>query len=361
MRREFLQLAETLDKHRIDGFYISEKLDGTRCFWDGGLTRGLATTEVPWASIADPKTGLKKKKIKPISTGLWSRYGNPIIAPDWFLNSLPACFLDGELWAGVGNFQLCRSICAGDAPDPRFDKIVYAVYSAPSMDCLFQSGEIKNSNMHCTIDFDQCYKFIADQLIDFEGDFLLSPAENFEEEVAFMATVFEAQNKFCYPLKQEKLPLDPGQAHVRVAEFLDCIAEKGGEGVVLRDPASSWKPKRHKGILKWKPFKDDEGTLVGFTSGRETDKGSRLKGKIGALIVDYKGHRLKVAGLTDAEREFATAGDAEFASANTDCVMPLEIKGKHFKIGQQITFQYMTLTDDGVPREPRYLRVRDEE
>src|SRR4051812_13731200 len=55
-RREFLQLADTYDaeKHDIAGFYISEKLDGTRCFWDGGISRGEPTASVPWANIIDP-------------------------------------------------------------------------------------------------------------------------------------------------------------------------------------------------------------------------------------------------------------------------------------------------------------------
>ncbi len=111
-RREFLLLAKTLnfDKHDLTGWYLSEKLDGTRCFWDGGISRGLITKDVPWANILHPRTGEPKKKIKPYSTGLWSRYGNPIIAPEWFLNQLPCCPLDGELWAGRKNFQLCRSM-----------------------------------------------------------------------------------------------------------------------------------------------------------------------------------------------------------------------------------------------------------
>ncbi|MGO9107157.1 MAG: hypothetical protein ACLQDH_13660, partial [Dissulfurispiraceae bacterium] len=103
-KREFLQLADHYDpfKSNVAGWYISEKLDGTRCFWDGGLSRGLPPESVPWASVTDPKTGERKAKIKPIATGLWSRYGNPIMAPDWWLNRLPACPLDGELWAGRG-------------------------------------------------------------------------------------------------------------------------------------------------------------------------------------------------------------------------------------------------------------------
>ncbi len=56
MRRELLQLAHNYkpDKHKIAGWYISEKLDGTRCFWDGGLSRDVPTDQVPWASITDP-------------------------------------------------------------------------------------------------------------------------------------------------------------------------------------------------------------------------------------------------------------------------------------------------------------------
>ena len=138
LRREFLQLADHYDPHKHDvaGWFVSEKLDGTRCFWDGGITRGLPTEQVPWASIIDPKTGQKKAKIKPLSTGLWSRYGNPIMAPDWWLNQLPCCPLDGELWAGRGKFQLCRSICGGDTPDEqlRQDRLRRLLHAAAGRD-----------------------------------------------------------------------------------------------------------------------------------------------------------------------------------------------------------------------------------
>ena len=60
-KREFLQLADHYDpaKHNVAGWFISEKLDGTRCFWDGGLSRGLPTDSIPWASVIDPKTGVR--------------------------------------------------------------------------------------------------------------------------------------------------------------------------------------------------------------------------------------------------------------------------------------------------------------
>ena len=365
MRREFLQLAETLNvaKHQIGGCYMSEKLDGTRCFWDGGISRGLRTEEVPWASITDPKTGQKKAKIKPVSTGLWSRYGNPIIAPDWFLNTLPCCFLDGELWAGRSNFQLNRSICSGDTPDPRFNQIRYMVYSAPSFQDLFSDGEIKNSNMHRTIECEYIRGWVQDQLDWFEGDFLFNDAKNFLDELQFLDRVLETQTQQCQVHKQEKLPLDLGQAHIRVAEFLDFVLEQKGEGVVLRDPTSRWTPKRHRGILKYKPFSDAEGTVTGFTSGRETAKGSRLLGKIGALVVSYDGKRLELAGLTDEEREIGSPEAVAWAKRSPGLDIPPDVlpKSKHFKRGETVTFKYRELTDEGIPKEARYWRKRDVE
>ena len=51
-KNEFLMLAHKYDvnKHHVDGWFISEKLDGMRCMWDGGVTCGLEKTEVPWAN-----------------------------------------------------------------------------------------------------------------------------------------------------------------------------------------------------------------------------------------------------------------------------------------------------------------------
>jgi DNA ligase 1 len=361
-RRELLQLATPFDpgKHRIGGYFISEKLDGTRCFWDGGISRGVPTVTVPWASITDPKTGRRKDKIKPVATGLWSRYGNPIIAPDWFLNRLPACFLDGELWAGRGKFQLCRSICGGDTPDPRFDQIRYVVYSAPDWMNVLGTGEIKNTNMVREVKFDECLAFI-DERVQRGVRVRHTTCPDFEHELPWLNKNVETQSDTCYVHRQEKLPLDEGQAHVRVAEFLDFVLEQGGEGVVLRDPASRWIPKRHKGILKWKPFQDDEATITGFTSGRETAKGSKHLGKIGALITDYKGKRLELSGLTDAEREFASCRDTTFAEQHPGEDMPRDAQGTHFKVGRTVTFRYRELTDDQIPKEARYWRRRDME
>lgn len=357
-RREFLQLAHTYDpkKNKIGGWYLSEKLDGTRCFWDGGLSRGVETKLVPWASTIDPKTGKFKSKVKPYATGLWSRYGNPIIAPDWFLDLLPPFPLDGELWAGRGNFQLCRSICGGDSPGQRFELIKYAVYGSPPIDLVMQTGEIKNTNFHAKFVLDHIAAFIEDVMDDFES---LDDAATFEVELLCLQERLDGERIYVHP--QVKLPVDEAAARAAVEVELAKVIERGGEGVIIRDPNALWTPKRVRSILKYKPFEDDEGKVVGFTSGRETDKGSKLLGKIGALILDYKGKRLELAGLTDEERAFATEEMVVHAAQNPGKDMPVTFSGKHFKVGDMVTFKYRELTDDGIPKEARYFRQRDEE
>ena len=378
-KREFLQLADHYDprKHNVAGWFISEKLDGTRCFWDGGLSRGIPTEEVPWASVTDPKTGQRKAKIKPVATGLWSRYGNPIMAPDWWLNQLPCCPLDGELWPGRGKFQLCRSICAGDEPDPRFDQIVFAVYSTPPLGAIFGTGEIKNANMVCGVDYLAFEAWIRQRLYSqgsrFEGvpapkrclgdDFrFLQPGQPFGKELAVLNAALENTDaSVCYLHPQTKLIDVPAAAGDQVEEYLQRVLDQGGEGVVIRNPEAVWMPRRHKSILKYKPFQDAEARVMGFTSGRETAKGSRLLGKIGALIVDYQGKRLELAGLTDAEREFGDQLARDWAANNPGIDAPYWVEGKHFTKGQTVTFKFRELSDDGIPKEARFWRRRDAE
>ncbi len=360
MRREFLQLAHKFDpsKQDVSGWFVSEKLDGMRCFWDGGISRSLPTELVPWASVTDPKTGQPKKKIKPVSTGLWSRYGNPIMAPDWFLNQLPCCPLDGELWAGRGKFQFCRSICAGDKPDDRFDKIVYAVYSSPPIANVFATGEIKNTNMICPVDFIAVEHWIRQRLSEFDSDYrYLPPGSLFQDELQFLdANLENSEASICYLHPQIQI-----RGANEVDAYLNRVLDKGGEGVVIRNPREPWVPKRCRNILKYKPFSDAEGVVTGFTSGRETNKGSKHLGRIGALILNFHGKRLELSGLTDEERTFAESRMIEHAKKHSGVDMPTDFQGKHFRLGQKVTFKYRELSDDGIPKEARYWRRRDHE
>jgi len=362
-RREFLMLAKKYlpEKTSASGYYISEKLDGTRVLWDGGLSRGVPTLQVPYANVNDPKTGKLKKKIKPVATGLWSRYGNPVIAPDWFLNLLPSMPLDGEIWAGRGNFQLCRSICAGDVPGPDWDKAEFAVFGCPPLNMLFSNGRVNNPHMVKNFVKADILKWVEKRRDAgvMENYITLSTQHGqvpFEYELTCLHDALDSSSR-VYLHRQRKLPLGAVEAANSIEMELQRIIALGGEGVVLRSPEGAWLPKRVPHLLKYKPYDDDEGTIIGFTSGRRTDKGSRLLGKIGALILDYKGKRLELAGLNDDEREFDGAWQ-EYAKKHPGEDMPTEAQGVNFKVGQRVTFKYRELSDDGIPKEARYWRQR---
>jgi len=340
------------DKYNVSGWYLSEKLDGTRCLWDGGLSRGIPTREVPWASILHPKTHFEKAKIKPVATGLWSRYGNPINAPSWFLNLLPPMMLDGELWAGHGNFQLCRSIVAQDNPDERWGDINFAVFSTPHPDNFAFDGVIKNPQMYCVINADKIGAFIRRRNEELGGQFLrVQDGATFEEELVCLRDALEGNQIYLH--NQRKLPENPQKV---IEEYLEKIIAAGGEGVVLRDPTSQWEPRRVRTLLKYKPLSDDEGTIVGFTAG----KGKYL-GMIGALILNYNGKRLELSGLTDEKRAFADKMMVEWAKNNPGEDTPYWVEGRHIKLKQVVTFKYRELSDDGIPKEARFSRNREEE
>jgi hypothetical protein len=367
-RREFLQLAKTFKKDKpkmtLAGRLISEKLDGTRCFWDGGISRGVPTVDVPYSSLINPKNGLRKEKVKPFATGLWSRYGNPIMAPDEFLDQLPPTFLDGELWAGRGNFQLCRSICGGDRPDPRFmDQIQFACYSSPGITNVFADGEIKNSNFHRTINRAKCEAYVTERLAK-SGIVLVTTQEGgtFADEMSHMLQLMDLGPKgLCFVHRQEGLSDDEQEARDEANAFMDAALAVDAEGAIIREPGGIWTPKRVNDLYKFKPWDDDEGIITGFTSGRRTSKGSKYLGMIGALILDYKGQRLELSGLNLKERVFEDAKAVAWARENDGKDMPSGTQGKHFKVGQQVTFKYRELSDDGIPKEARYWRKRDVE
>ena len=359
-RRELLMLSKPFDpdKHEIGGYYMSEKLDGCRCFWDGGISRGRATVSVPWAGILNPKTGQPKAKVKPIATGLWSRYGNPIMAPDWFLNTLPCCPLDGELWAGRGKYQRCRSVIGKHKPiDEEWKEIQYGVFGTPDFKSFAQDGEIKHTQQ--LTDIRNVMLWINSIRKEFEGDWVfLGGSPGFSAELANLNEWVQNFSDTTFLIAQTKLPEDHSKALAIVMKRKAEIIVEGGEGIFLRDPQSTWVPKRCHHGLKVKGALDDEGIITGFQSGRETDKGSKLLGLIGAVWLDYKGQALKLSGFTDLEREFSDPVESSFAESHPGVMMPSDFQGKLFKLGDKVTFTYRELTDDGLPKEARFLRKR---
>jgi DNA ligase-1 len=84
----------------VRDYWVSEKLDGVRAYWDGKEMR--------------------------------FRSGRPVPAPEWFLRQLPSEPLDGELWLGRDRFDELSAIVRSESPDDeRWRAVRYMVFDLP--------------------------------------------------------------------------------------------------------------------------------------------------------------------------------------------------------------------------------------
>lgn len=350
MKQQYLMLAHTFDpaKHTISGWYLSEKLDGIRAYWDGGVSKGMEATAVPYSNT------VKNYRLKDIeiATGLWSRTGKVIHAPDDWLSELPPIAMDGELYLGRNNFQTLTSIVStkDGRRDSDWSDIVLKVFDSPPFITMFRPREITVRDYKFQVF--GCHRIIN------QNYSCAQPHWTFETVNDWLRG--QDLGKVAELHVQEKLPLYSSHRDT-ISELnwkTDTLLQSGAEGVMLRNPHSFWVTQRSKNLLKHKPWNDAEAVITGFTSGRETDKGSRLLGKIGALIVDYNGKRLELSGLTDVERLFWNKRMTEYATFHPGEDMPSDFRGLRFSIGETITFKYRELSDDSIPKEARYWRKR---
>lgn len=337
--REFVQLAHeySSSKHGVGGFFMSEKLDGQRAIWDGGISRGKSKKDIPWANKDKDERYVKEQ----ICTGLWSRYGNIIHAPDWFLDQLPINVMrDGELYNVQWSRQKLMSVIKTLEPTDEWKEVTYYTFDIPKYERFFMEGRIYNPNFKIIIrepeeypeDFPHCtYNYIYKQL-----------QQDISENMR--------------PVDQEELPHSTPKAVERIRERLDEVTAKGGEGLILRSPHVLWVPKRTHNLLKVKKLQDAEAKVIGYTAGRKTDLGSKLLGKMGALIVVWEGKKFELSGFTEEEREFSTSEAESWAVEHPGEVMPDWVESGHFPKGSLVTFKYRGFTDDGLPQEARYWR-----
>jgi DNA ligase-1 len=107
----------------------------------------------------------------------------------------------------------------------------------------------------------------------------------------------------------------------------------GGEGLMLRQPGSRYEVGRSWTLRKVKTFHDAEARVIGHERGA-----GKHRGRLGALVCQLPdGTTFNVGtGLSDAERAAPPP------------------------IGAIITYRYQELSNDGVPRFPSYVGVRDD-
>lgn len=207
----------------VPRYLVSEKLDGVRAHWDGHTLR--------------------------------FRSGHVVPAPAWFLARLPAQALDGELWAGRGQFEALSGWVRRELPsDEEWRRVRYMIFELPGH----------------------------------PGDF----AQRAQMIDALVAKAAWAQ---LQAVRQFALP---DQAALQ--RELNRVVAAGGEGLMLHRADAPYQTGRSDVLLKFKPVDDAEAVVIGHQPGR-----GRHAGRLGALVVrraDGQVFRIGT-GLSDAARE----------------------------------------------------------
>ena len=240
----------------VSRYWVSEKLDGVRASWDGKALR--------------------------------FRSGNPVPAPQWFIDALPSQPLDGELWLGRGSFDQLSGIVRRQSPDDaEWRRVRYMIFELPNASGTFTA--------------------------------------RVEQIKAVVAT---AHLPWLQAVPQFRLP----DAAALQKKLHDTV-RNGGEGLMLHRDDAVYETGRSSALLKVTPWLDAEASVVAHLPGK-----GKYVGMLGALRMELPdGRRFSLgSGLTDALRRNPPP------------------------LGTLITYRYRELTKNGMPRFPRYLRVRDQ-
>ncbi len=241
------------DKLNLNDYWVSEKYDGYRAYWDGQQ--------------------------------LLSRAGNRFLTPDWFVANFPKQPMDGELWLGRGQFQALASVVkSADKDDPRWRQVRFMVFDLPA-----EQG-------------------------------------SFDQRLTRLNSLLQSrQITWLVAVQQDKIA-----STAVLMEHLKAVVTSGAEGLMLHRGSSLYRGGRSDDLIKLKQYDDAEGVVVAHLPG----KGKYL-GAMGSLrVVLPSGIHFKVgSGFTDAERHDPPV------------------------IGAKITYRYNGLTDQGLPRFARFIRL----
>ena len=209
-------------------YWVSEKYDGVRGYWDGQALR--------------------------------TRGGERVAAPTWFTAGWPKEPMDGELWAGHGQFARAVSTVRQQTPnDAAWRTLRFMVFDLPAHGGTFT-----------------------------------------ERIPALNGLVSRIDQLWVQAVPQSKVASPQA-----LRSLLDKTVKNGGEGLMLHRGASLYKGLRSDDLLKLKTHEDSEAQVVAHLPGQGKHAGS-----LGALLVEIPAadgkpaQRFKLGtGFSDVQRQ----------------------------------------------------------
>jgi DNA ligase 1 len=94
-----VQKPKVYHNQEVTNWYMSEKLDGIRGYWNG--------------------------------KSFYTKNGNRLYPPKWFTNNFPPFALDGELWSKRADFENIQNIVLDKTPSSSWSQITYNIFEVP--------------------------------------------------------------------------------------------------------------------------------------------------------------------------------------------------------------------------------------
>jgi DNA ligase-1 len=319
-----LLLAESWDNAAdLSDWWMSEKLDGVRAYWDGKQ--------------------------------FLSRQGNLYHAPAWFIEGLPEVPLDGELWIGRKKFQRTVSIVRRQDQTDLWKEVRFLVFDAPAA-----SGG-----------FEERIEFLKDALakanLKFAGPHDHARCKNLDHLRAELARI-ESLSGEGLMLRQ------PGSKYVagRSATLLKVKTFHDADALVVGHQAGAG---RHKGRLGALLVRLPDGTDFAVGTGfSDLERGNPPA--IGATVTfryqelseagvprfpSYVGVRLDAGVKAPPNPSVPTKEKAEASAPPSKSVFPpLEVKSakpRYFEFVSGASNKFWEVSQDGNNMTTRWGRI----
>ena len=221
--------------------------------------------------------------------------------PKFFTDLLPqGIALDGEIWMGRGKFQQVAGLSNLKISKSRTEEDLIALWK----DVVFMVFDCPSDDAPYEVRMSNLTKLLKDK------------GPNIKIAPTYIVTSDE-----------------------QLMKIYKDLTNKGAEGVMLRAPNSPYEIKRSKFLLKMKVQDDSEAQVKGYFMGT-----GKYAGKLGSLKCAMSdGTEFNIGtGLTDEIRDNYNNPESQH----------------YIPIGSTVSFSYMELTDEGVPRHPAYRGIR---